>query len=589
LVVGGATTAAQWQTSRTVTFATGDVTGSFSINGSADVSNVALTIAANSVALGTDTTGNYAQSVAVSGSGITLGGTAGEGTDFTIYSSGTSANTVSTLVLRDGSGNFSAGTITASLTGTASIATSSINSATTTDTSSTLYLLGSRSSTGFAGTAIYVDSSISILGSQVTAGVWGGTAISAVNGGTGQNTYAIGDILYASSTSALSKLAAGTAGSVLKSNGAGTAPSWQVDSTGSGGAGTVAAPSASNLIAYYPGTGASVASTPFVSIESTNSAVEISSQNSKSALILNAANGSVVNLAEFKGPFGDVFWSFGTTGQELKGANGRLQLNSASYISLVSPATVRFYNTAETFYTAITGSTTVSANVTYTLPPTAPATGTSVLQSSTGGTLSWVAMSSGGGSGTVTSGTAGSIAYYTGTGTTVGGSPGFTYTTSGTASTINVFGGSAIGTTIFTVQATSSTSVRVGIGTNLPQYELEIVGELSATNKSFVIDHPTKPGKKLRYGSLEGPENGVYVRGELKDSNIIETPDHWIGLVHPDSFTVTLTPIGRFSYLYVEKIEDYKVFIADAYMNPIHCYYTVWAERKDIPKLVTEY
>jgi hypothetical protein len=424
---------------------------------------------------------------------------------------------------------------------------------------------------------------------SITAGVWGGTAISAVNGGTGQVSYTIGDILYASSTSALSKLAAGTAGSVLKSNGAGTAPSWQVDSTGSGGAGTVAAPSASNLIAYYPGTGASVASTPFVSIESTNSAVEISSQNSKSALILNAANGSVVNLAEFKGPFGDVFWSFGTTGQELKGTNGQLKLNSASYISLVSPATVRFYNTAETFYTAITGSTTVSSNVTYTLPPTAPATGTSVLQSSTGGTLSWVAMTAGGGSGTVTSGTAGSIAYYTGTGTTVGGSPGFTYTTSGTASTINVFGGSAIGTTIFTVQATSSTSVRVGIGTNLPQYELEIVGELSATNKSFVIDHPTKPGKKLRYGSLEGPENGVYVRGELKGSNIIETPDHWIGLVYPDSFTVTLTPISRFSHLYVEKIEDYKVFIADDCMNPIHCYYTVWAERKDIPKLITEY
>jgi hypothetical protein len=426
LVVGGATTAAQWQTSRTVTFATGDVTGSFSINGSADVSNVALTIAANSVALGTDTTGNYAQSVAVSGSGITLGGTAGEGTDFTVYSSGTSANTVSTLVLRDGSGNFSAGTITASLTGTASIATSSVNSATTTDTTSTLYLLGSRSSTGFAGTAIYVDSSISILGSQVTAGVWGGTAISAVNGGTGQVSYTIGDILYASSTSALSKLAAGTAGSVLASGGAGAAPSW-------------------------------------------------------------------------------------------------------------------------------------------------------------------VLASSGGGSGTVTSGTAGSVAFYTGTGTTVGGAPGFTYTTSGTASTINVFGGSAIGTTIFTVQATSSTSVRVGIGTNLPQYELEIVGELSATNKSFVIDHPTKPGKKLRYGSLEGPENGVYVRGELKGSNIIETPDHWIGLVYPDSFTVTLTPISRFSHLYVEKIEDYKVFIADDCMNPIHCYYTVWAERKDIPKLITEY
>jgi hypothetical protein len=42
-----ATTASQWSTARTVTFATGTVTGSFSINGSADVGNVALTYTGN--------------------------------------------------------------------------------------------------------------------------------------------------------------------------------------------------------------------------------------------------------------------------------------------------------------------------------------------------------------------------------------------------------------------------------------------------------------------------------------------------------------------------------------------------------------
>jgi hypothetical protein len=42
------------------------------------------TIAANSVALGTDTTGNYAASVAASNNGIVVGGTAGEGTAFTV-------------------------------------------------------------------------------------------------------------------------------------------------------------------------------------------------------------------------------------------------------------------------------------------------------------------------------------------------------------------------------------------------------------------------------------------------------------------------------------------------------------------------
>jgi hypothetical protein len=42
---------------------------------------------------------------------------------FTVTSNATSANTGSTIVFRDGSGNFSAGTITANLTGTATTAT----------------------------------------------------------------------------------------------------------------------------------------------------------------------------------------------------------------------------------------------------------------------------------------------------------------------------------------------------------------------------------------------------------------------------------------------------------------------------------
>ncbi|NDD55274.1 hypothetical protein EBZ39_15650, partial [bacterium] len=41
-----------------------------------------------------------------------------------------------------------------------------------------------------------------------------------------------------------------------------------------------------------------------------------------------------------------------------------------------------------------------------------------------------------------------------------------------------------------------------------------ITGHLSAASKSFLIDHPTITGKKLQYGSLEGPEHGVFVRGK---------------------------------------------------------------------------
>lgn len=56
--------------------------------------------------------------------------------------------------------------------------------------------------------------------------------LAAANGGTGQSSYAVGDLLYASTTTALSKLSAGTNGQVLTSNGSGVAPSWQAASSG---------------------------------------------------------------------------------------------------------------------------------------------------------------------------------------------------------------------------------------------------------------------------------------------------------------------------------------------------------------------
>ena len=50
--------------------------------------------------------------------------------------------------------------------------------------------------------------------------------VGAGNGGTGQSSYAIGDILYASSSSVLSKLAGVATGNALISGGVATAPSW---------------------------------------------------------------------------------------------------------------------------------------------------------------------------------------------------------------------------------------------------------------------------------------------------------------------------------------------------------------------------
>jgi len=120
---------------------------------------------------------------------------------------------------------------------------------------------------------------------------------------------------------------------------------------------------------------------------------------------------------------------------------------------------------------------------------------------------------------------------------------------------------------------------------------VDITGQLSATTKSFLIDHPTKPGKKLRHGSLEGPENGVYIRGK-SDSNIIELPEYWTELIDEDSITVQLTPIGKHQHIYVESIKNNVIHIqsdeARKNTNNLEYYYLILAERKDVDKLVIE-
>ena len=53
----------------------------------------------------------------------------------------------------------------------------------------------------------------------ITSGLWNGTVIGATYGGTGQTVYAVGDMLYASTTTALSKRTIGSAGDFLKVSG----------------------------------------------------------------------------------------------------------------------------------------------------------------------------------------------------------------------------------------------------------------------------------------------------------------------------------------------------------------------------------
>ena len=82
--------ATKWTTARTITLS-GDVSGSAIVDGSANVT-MTTTVQPNSVALGTDTTGNYMANV-TAGSGISVSHTQGEGSTATITNSAPNVTT----------------------------------------------------------------------------------------------------------------------------------------------------------------------------------------------------------------------------------------------------------------------------------------------------------------------------------------------------------------------------------------------------------------------------------------------------------------------------------------------------------------
>jgi hypothetical protein len=106
------------------------------------------------------------------------------------------------------------------------------------------------------------QTSITTLGTIAT-GTWAATTIAVNHGGTGLTSYAIGDLIYASGTTTLSKLADVATGNALISGGVGVAPSWgkiglatHVSGTlpiANGGTGDGATPTA-GAVAYGNGT-----------------------------------------------------------------------------------------------------------------------------------------------------------------------------------------------------------------------------------------------------------------------------------------------------------------------------------------------
>jgi hypothetical protein len=137
------------------------------------------------------------------------------------------------------------------------------------------------------------QTSITTLGT-IGTGVWSATAIAATNGGTGQSVYAVGDLLYANTTTTLAKLADIATGNALISGGTNTAPSWGkigltthisgTLATGNGGTGLATTGTANQILGVNSGATAleykTVTAGPGISVTNATNSVTVTALTS---------------------------------------------------------------------------------------------------------------------------------------------------------------------------------------------------------------------------------------------------------------------------------------------------------------------
>ena len=210
-LTGNASTATTLATARAIQLS-GDVTGTADFDGSAAI-NITTTIAANSVALGADTTGSYVASL-VAGTGVTLSNNSGEGATPTI-AIGQAVGTTSDVTFNDVvvSGNL-----------TVSGTTTTINTANLYVADNTITL-----NSDFATGTPTENAGIEVKrgGSATTALRWNETTDKwqTTNNGTDYYDIITTDTAAAASVTAASIISAaggdGTAGQAITTNGAG--------------------------------------------------------------------------------------------------------------------------------------------------------------------------------------------------------------------------------------------------------------------------------------------------------------------------------------------------------------------------------
>ncbi len=107
--------------------------------------------------------------------------------------------------------------------------------------------------------------------------------------------------------------------------------------------------------------------------------------------------------------------------------------------------------------------------------------------------------------------------------------------------------------------------------------------------KLFDMPHPSTAGMRLAHACIEGPEVSVFYRGRCRNSKEIVLPSYWKDLVHTNSISVQLQPVGAHQDIIVKRWDEEKVYLQSKGGMPIDCFYHIYAERKDCGPLVVEY
>jgi hypothetical protein len=398
------------------------------------------------------------------------------------------------------------------------------------------------------------QTSITTLGT-ISTGTWNATTIGTSKGGTGLASFTNNGVFYASSTSAMSQVT-GTNAQILISN-AGTPAFVSVSSDA-----TISAAGALTLATVNSNTGTFGSSTviPSISVNAkglvtgvTTNTIPDATTGIKGIASFSSSHFSVTSGAVSLSTVAIASGGLGRT----SAISGFVYGNGTSYDAATAANLNSLHGnqTANTFYAAPNGSSSTPsfrALVAADLP---------VVSIAKGGTNTNSQSNNG-------------ITYFDTTSIVSGNNLTFNPTNNGatTSSALYVNAGSATTGTAMYVNAGSLGAGNVlvvnGAGTTgklisgqtsgTEKFSVDVNGNLRATTKSFDIPHPTKEGKRLVYGVLEGPEHGVYHRGtvEGKDKIKIELPEYWHKLVG-ENYSVQLTSWGPYAVHLVEKTENY--------------------------------